>query len=198
MDPGIETEDEMMHREREETLKKDRRKQAEWYEKLNLFAESLRIYESIDDRDNVQRIKRKMNASYGTKASELESQGRYQEAANLYYLIGDHASVGRMKKIMPDLLIIYDSEGEGIRRLASNLDDRKVDSNIDHFMKPNPGSGEEIEEENPKGPGVVIGKKGVPVKIPKSKRKKFCPYCGEDIQTRKEPVFCPYCGEELA
>jgi rubrerythrin len=103
----------------------------------------------------------------------------------------------------PDLVILYDSEGGGLAQLASTLDPMKeVSGEEELFEKMNEGDQEDVstKEELPETPHteeVVIGRKGVPVKMPKSKKKRFCPYCGEEISTKKEPRFCPYCGEGL-
>lgn len=203
MVPDGESEDDRMLREREETLKKDRKKQAEWYESLHLYAEALRVYEDIHDMDNIRRLREKMRGEYGLNASNLEKQGRYQDAANLYYLIGDLNSVARMKKLKPNIVILYDSEGGGLAKLASELDTKEGPSQgEDLFEKMNDedeeGSTPQTESDpSQKKEEGVVGKKGVPVKMPKNRRKKFCPYCGEEISTKKEPKFCPYCGEDL-
>ncbi len=202
MVPEIESEDDRMLREREETLKSDRSKQAKWYEDLNLYAEALRVYRSISDKENIDRLISKMKDDYSMNASKLEKQGMFQDAANLYYLIGDHHGVARMKKRMPDLVILYDKEGGGLSQLASSLGDmNEVEEKDDLFHQPNVTEEKSAEvkrsNEIEEPPGVVIGKKGVPVKMPIGKKKKFCPYCGDEISTKKEPRFCPYCGEDL-
>jgi len=199
-------EDEEMLMERERTFQNDRRDQAKWYESLNLYAEALNIYRSIDDEENIQRLSLRMKAEYGENAQKLESVGRFQEAANLYYLIGDMAGVGRMKKMKPDLVIVYDEEGGGLARVAEGLGND--DSDLDpegFFSKPNPqeefeATGKEEEVESTPSPDELtpMGRKGIPLKIPKNMKKmRFCPYCGERINTRKDPAFCPFCGEEL-
>jgi tetratricopeptide (TPR) repeat protein len=200
-------EDERLLKEREETLKNDRRRQAEWYESLNLYAEAMRIYESIRDSENIERLKEKMRTEYGKNANILEKQGRFQDAANLYYLIGDHHSVGRMKELDPNLVILYDSEGEGLAKLAGSLDDlSQRGGDVDLFSEPNKEEEEDPAEAEPK---EDIPKKEIPIKKPakrkeiqvpasREKRIRFCPYCGEELSTRKEPRFCPYCGEDLS
>jgi hypothetical protein len=198
-------EDEKLLRERELTLRNDRRRQAEWYESLNLYAEAMRIYESIQDKKNIERLKEKMRKEYSRNAQLLENQGRYQDAANLYYLIGDHASVKRMKDLKPDLVILYDSEGGGLAKLASTLDDlTPASEDDDYFSKPNEGEEEEIkeEEEGSKKKDIPVKKpakrKNIQVESHKDRKIRFCPYCGEELATKKEPRFCPYCGEELS
>jgi hypothetical protein len=196
---GSENEDEIMLREREETLRKDRIKQAKWYESLNLYAEALRIYRTIEDPDNIKRLEGKMREEYGKQALRLERQGRYQDAANLYFLIGDSNGVGRMRKMKPDLVILYDKESGGLARIASSLGGlEEVEEQEDHFSQPNVEEVEapvEASEEPPMESKIV--KKKVPVKVPKGKRMRFCPFCGEEIATKKEPAFCPYCGEDI-
>ncbi|HHD16282.1 MAG TPA: zinc ribbon domain-containing protein [Euryarchaeota archaeon] len=204
MVPPAESEDEQMLREREEALRKDRKKQAEWYESLNLYAEALRVYETIRDEQNIKRLRMKMREEYGKNALKMEESGRFQDAANLYYLIGDHASVGRMKEKKPDLMIFYDQESGGLARLASTLapqDD--FEERDDLFQKPNVDREEREKETDGRSPeenasDIRTTEKRYPVKIPKERKKaRFCPYCGEEISTRKEPRFCPFCGEEL-
>lgn len=205
MVPEGESEDDRMLREREQTLKADRRKQAQWYESLNLYAEALKIYEDIHDTDNINRLREKMRGEYSLNAKKLEKQGRYQDAANLYYLIGDLNSVSRMKKLKPDLVILYDSEGGGLAKLASGLGSRDIEAEQDDYFErmneeDEEGSSDEVSvKKSAEGvkEGISSGRKGIPVKMPKNRKKRFCPYCGEEITTRKEPRFCPYCGEDL-
>ncbi len=198
--------DEEELREREMTFVNDRRNQARWYESLNLYAEAMKIYRSIDDKENIQRLSSKMKDEYGNNAAKLESMGKFQEAANLYYLIGDMTGVGRMKKMKPDLVIIYDEEGGGLAQVAVGLaqDDTELDPDR-YFSKPNPvddfevdENGEVVVSETPQEDLTPMGRKGVPLKMPKNMKKmRFCPYCGERINTKKDPAFCPFCGEEL-
>lgn len=196
-------------RERQEAYKNDRKDQAKWYESLNLYAEALRIYRSIEDQGNIRRLEDKMKAEYGKEAVKLEGQGSFQQAANLYYLIGDHASVGRLKKMKPELVIIYDEEGGGIADVASGIgmDDERVDDDPGLFTKQNEEfeidtddvqMKDEVDRTPEEKQAPIIGRKGVPIKMPKNHKKmRFCPYCGERISTRKEPKFCPFCGDEL-
>lgn len=192
---------------RREQFRKDRRSQAKWYESLNLYAEAMRIYRSIDDSDNIRRLEEKMREEYGENARKLEKMGKYQEAANLYYLIGDMKSVGRMKRSKPDLVIIYDEEEGGLAKLASGLDHfgPAPEESEDYFMKPNPADDFELDIDGEGKPaeetaGIKEARNGkaIPVKMPKNMKKmRFCPYCGERISTRKDPKFCPFCGDEL-
>lgn len=194
-------------RDRELEIKRDKISQAQWYESLNLYSEALRIYTSIDDRENEERVKGKMAADYSRKAMELEKKGRYQDAANLFYLIGDNESVGRMKEKDPNLMILYDEKSGGLAQLAGNIYSRSPGDVEDRsFFKPNERDDPNVEvpEVEPHvaemviEDGVVKGKNGIKVKMPKANRNvRFCPYCGESLITKKEPKFCPYCGEEL-
>lgn len=198
--------DEEELKKREEELRRDRINQAKWYESLNLFAEALRIYKSVGDSENMDRVEKRMNRDYSEKAKELEDRGRYQEAANLYYLIGDNANVDRMRERKPDLVIHYDEESGGIAQLASDIYQKdRVGATSDEFYRPNTGS---VEEISPNGDEVGIldvereeksesSRKKLPVKMPRKKPMRYCPYCGENIVTKREPKFCPYCGEEL-
>jgi hypothetical protein len=201
-------------REREQTFLKDRRNQAKWYESLNLYAEAMKIYRSIKDDENIKRLSAKMAGEYTKNAVELEKTGKFQDAANLYYLIGDMEGVGRMKKQKPDLVIIYDESGGGLAQVAKELGSTESDeSGEEYFSRMNPGDDFEMEEdengtvremleidiESPDEGVTPMGRKGVPVKMPKSvKKMRFCPYCGERINTKKNPKFCPFCGDELA
>ncbi|MEA3557748.1 MAG: hypothetical protein U9R75_00680 [Candidatus Thermoplasmatota archaeon] len=207
--------DEKDLRERQETYLNDRRQQGKWYESLNLYAEAMSVYRAIKDTENINRLQQKMKEEYGKQAGKLEKIGEIQQAANLYYLIGDHVSVGRLKKVKPDLVIIYDREGEGLSKIAADLETGKdaADPNI-FFSKQNISGDFEMkidehgdvvdeEERTPDRPDnvkkEVVGSKELPVKMPKNKKKmRFCPYCGERINTKKEPKFCPFCGDELA
>ena len=190
--------------EREMKLKKDRLDQAKWYESLNLYAEALRIYRTLGSEQDVKRLEERMREEYSKNAKRLEMDGRYQDAANLYFLIDDNAGVKRMKGLKPDLVIIYDKEEGGLAKLASTL--RKDEGQLiseDYFSKPNISPEERIrpqKEEKVEAPEErpAPGGKGVPVKMPLKKRAiRFCPYCGESVLTKKEPKFCPYCGEDL-
>jgi len=127
-------------REREQTFLQDRRNQAKWYESLNLYAEAMKIYKSIKDEDNIQRLSSKMSTEYTKNALQLEKMGKFQEAANLYYLIGDLEGVGRMKKLKPDLVIIYDETGGGLAQVAKELGSTETDeTGEEYFSKMNPG-----------------------------------------------------------
>ncbi|MGA1820890.1 MAG: hypothetical protein ACMUIG_00020 [Thermoplasmatota archaeon] len=194
-------------KDRELEIKRDKVNQAKWYESLNLYTEALRIYTSINDKENEERVRKKMVDGYSRKAVELEKMGRYQDAANLFYLIGDSESVGRMKEMDPNLVILYDEKSGGLAQLAENIYSRAPGDLEDRsFFKPN-----ERDDTRPEPPevephvaemviedGVVKGKNGMKVKMPKGNRSvRFCPYCGESLITKKEPKFCPYCGEEL-
>lgn len=189
--------------ERKMTLENDRREQARWLESLNLLAEALRIYTSINDTMNIERVRALMAQSYGSNAMKMESEGRFQDAANLYFLAGDPEGVKRMKERKPDLVILYDSKEGGLAKIAKSLDDLTRAEDKDRFFsKPNvgqeekegqvaPSSAIEVEEKEP-------AKRTVTVKMPKQRKAlSFCPYCGEKLGTAKEPRFCPYCGEEL-
>lgn len=202
--------DEKELKEREKAYLSDRRDQAKWYESLNLYAEAMKIYRNINDEENIKRLSIKMNEEYAKNAMEMEKKGKFQEAANLYYLIGDKEGVGRMKKLKPDLIIVYDEEGGGLSQVVQKLgsSDEEV-SGDEYFSKPNPGDDFEVESDENGDVKVVggeseedvtpMGRKGVAVKMPKSMKKmRFCPYCGERINTKKVPQFCPFCGEELA
>lgn len=205
--------DEKELQEREMTFIKDRRDQAKWYESLNLYAEAMKIYRSINDEENINRLSIKMNEEYAKNAQEMEKKGKFQEAANLYYLIGDKEGLGRMKKLKPDLVIVYDEEGGGLAQVVQKLgsSDDEVPGD-EYFTRPNPADDFEMRtDENgnvtevkdvQKGPDEDItpmGRKGVSIKMPKSMKKmRFCPYCGERINTKNPPKFCPFCGDELA
>ncbi|MFO8050166.1 MAG: zinc ribbon domain-containing protein [Thermoplasmatota archaeon] len=185
--------------ERQEKFLKDRRDQAKWYESLNLYPEALKIYRSIEDTVNIDRLEKKMGAEYGREALRLEKEGNIQQAANLYYLIGDHASVGRLKSQQPDLVIYYDEEKGGLARMDTDTDDADG-----FFEKQNiPDDVENVDNEKStvfenSDKEKRIKKRKVPVKMPKNPKKmRFCPYCGERISTKKEPRFCPFCGDEL-
>ncbi|MBN1390154.1 MAG: hypothetical protein JXA22_05885 [Candidatus Thermoplasmatota archaeon] len=204
--------DEEELRERERTFLEDRRDQAAWYESLNLYAEAMKIYRAIKDDENIQRLTAKMKEGYSSNARKMERLGKFQEAANLYYLIGDMDGIGRMKKLKPDLVIVYDEEEGGLATIAKRLGttDSETDSER-YFMKPNPSEeggvtaitrglvepddvGTKKEDDQ-----TPMGRKGVPVKIPIGvKKMRFCPYCGERINTKNDPRFCPFCGDELA
>jgi hypothetical protein len=115
--------------------------------------------------------------------------------------------VGRMKKMKPDLVIIYDEDGGGLAQVALGLgqDDSELDPER-YFSKPNPAddfevdeNGEVAEPDTSSEEKTPMGRTGVPLKMPKNMKKmRFCPYCGERINTKKDPAFCPFCGEELA
>jgi hypothetical protein len=185
-------------RERDEELRMDKIEQAKWYESLNLLAEALKIFKSVGDTDNEMRLKRKMVAQYGKKASELESGGRYQDAANLYYLIGETEAVDRMKKYDPDLVIMYDEDAGGIAQLASYIyAGGETVAEGDSFFKPNVNLNASEDSVIDDMKESDAEKKSLPVKMPRKNPMRFCPYCGESILTKKEPSFCPYCGEEL-
>ncbi|MGA1873060.1 MAG: hypothetical protein ACMUHY_05255 [Thermoplasmatota archaeon] len=204
--------DEEELRQREKTFIEDRRNQAAWYESLNLYAEALRIYRSIDDEENIRRLSEKMKSEYSDNARKLERMGKFQEAANLYFLIGDKEGVGRMKKMKPDLVIVYDEEGGGLAQIAKGLgitDGETVEE--DYFTRPNPSTEQdgapegdivtEAEPVDPEAEGATtpMGRKGVQVKMPVGvKKMRFCPYCGERINTKGTPKFCPFCGDELS
>jgi len=202
--------DEEELKEREKTFIDDRRNQATWYESLNLYAEAMKIYKAIDDKENIDRLSVKMNEEYTLNARKLERMGKFQEAANLYFLIGDKDGVGRMKKMKPDLVIVYDEDGGGLAQIAKGLGPSEGDT-VDekYFTKPNPthegreGEGEAISEAEPieavDDDVTPMGRKGVQVKMPVGvKKMRFCPYCGERINTKKSPKFCPFCGDELS
>jgi len=203
--------DEEELREREKTFIEDRRNQAKWYESLNLYAEAMKIYKAIDDKENMERLSGKMKEEYTLNARKLERMGKFQEAANLYFLIGDKDGLGRMKKMKPDLVIVYDEEGGGLAQIAKGLEPTEGEDVDDkYFTKPNPSAeeGEKIEEETVSEAEPVemtdseitpMGRKGVQVKMPVGgKKMRFCPYCGERINTKKNPKFCPFCGDELS
>ncbi len=189
--------------ERKLILENDRREQARWLESLNLLAEALRIYTSINDAKNIDRVKNLMAENYGSNARKMEEDGRFQDAANLYFLAGDAEGVKRMKERKPDLVILYDSKEGGLARIAKNLDDlSKADAKDDFFSKPNIGQEGTEGQEAPRTvvPSIDQGPptKTISVKMPKQRKAlSFCPYCGEKLGTAKEPRFCPYCGEEL-
>ncbi len=198
-------------REREKELRKDKIDQAKWYESLNLYKEALKIFESLKDSENISRLRKKMSDEYSEKARELEAAGKYQEAVNLFFLIGDDGGVARIKKLKPDVVIIYDKESNSISKLAESIEAPEgKEVGDEHFRAPNAGDKLVIDEgEDPPVPderrsqmviedGVVKGKEGLPVKMPKGIRPvRFCPYCGESLITKKEATFCPFCGEEL-
>jgi hypothetical protein len=201
--------DEQELREREKTFIEDRKNQAKWYESLNLYAEAMKIYRAIDDEENITRLSIKMNEEYAKNAKELERKGKFQEAANLYYLIGDKEGVGRMKNLKPDLVIVYDEEGGGLAQVVKKLGSTEEEvSGEEYFTRPNPSDDFEIETdeigngESKEGSDEEVtpmGRKGITVKMPKSMKKmRFCPYCGERINTKNPPKFCPFCGDELA
>jgi hypothetical protein len=203
--------DEQELKERERTYIEDRKNQAKWYESLNLYAEAMKIYRNIDDEENIKRLSITMNEEYAKNAKDLERRGKFQEAANLYYLIGDKGGVGRMKKLKPDLIIVYDEEGGGLAQVVKKLgsSDEEV-SGDEYFTRPNPsedfevvsdenGEGMVVKEESEDEDVTPMGRKGVTIKMPKSMKKmRFCPYCGERINTKNPPKFCPFCGDEVA
>ena len=198
--------DEEELRKRDEELRKDKIEQAKWYESLNLYYEALRIYRSIEDTENVNRIERKMEDDYSSKALELERRGRFQDAANLYFLIGNTEDVERMRRKKPDLVIHYDKESGGIAQLASEIYKTKNGTlEKEDFFRPNePSLEDKSGSDSEKGVSTYSDKNNgdkvkekLPVKMPRKKPMRFCPYCGETILTKKQPLFCPYCGEEL-
>lgn len=196
-------EDEKLLKERELTLRNDKRRQAEWYESLNLYAEAMKVFESIQDQENIVRLREKMRKEYGKNARSLEDNGRFQDAANLYYLIGDNSGVRRMKELKPDLVILYDSENGGLAKLASTLDEIGPDDDgEDLFSKPNVEEDGGEMEEKPKKRDIPIKKpakkKEILIPTASEKRIRFCPYCGEELTTKKEPRFCPFCGEDIS
>ena len=206
--------DEKELKARERTYLADRRNQAKWYESLNLYAEAMKIYRSINDEKNINRLSIKMNEEYAKNAKELEKKGKFQEAANLYYLIGDKEGLGKMKNLKPDLVIIYDEEGGGLSQIVQKLGSSDDDvTGDDYFTRPNPTDDFEMESDENGNVKVKkendqkrsdedvtpMGRKGVSVRMPKSMKKmRFCPYCGERINTKSSPKFCPFCGDELA
>ncbi|MDG6226029.1 MAG: hypothetical protein QCI82_11030 [Candidatus Thermoplasmatota archaeon] len=185
--------------ERERALNRDRLEQAKWYESLNLYAEAMRIYRSLEDDENLSRLRSKIADQYSMKAKDMENVGRWQDAANLYYLIGDSVSVDRMRSKDPDLVILYDDKAGGLSQLGFGMDMDQDDIVGERFFKrPNEdepqGSEPEITKRSAPSP---VSKTGLPVRMPAKRTIVFCPYCGERIQTKKEPKFCPSCGEEL-
>jgi hypothetical protein len=199
--PEMSDEQELM--DRKLTLENDRREQARWLESLNLLAEALRIYTSINDVKNIDRVKSLMVENYGTNARKMESEGRFQDAANLYFLAGDSEGVKRMKERKPDLVILYDSKDGGLAKIAQNLDDlSKAEDKDVFFSKPNIGQDEDGGQGAQRTAVAAVeqetAQRTIQVKMPKQKKPlSFCPYCGEKLGTAKEPRFCPYCGEEL-
>ncbi len=190
--------DEEELRERNDTITKDRIAQAQWYESLHLYAEALRIYEMIEDENNVIRLKEKMADEYRTKARDFEAAGKLQEAANLFYLIDDSEALERIKSRMPDVVILYDEKAGGLSQLAGNIS--TTTGSVDETVFRSPNSLDEGEaKEEPKRPSSNgNGSKGLPVKMPRGKPPlRYCPYCGESVLMRKDPKFCPFCGEEL-
>ncbi len=191
--------DEEELRERNNTIAKDRIAQAQWYESLHLYAEALRIYESIKDENNVIRLKEKMADEYRAKARDFEAIGKLQEAANLFYLIDDQEALERIKSRKPDVVILYDKKAGGLSQMAGNIN-TKLAGNVDDtvFRSPNlPDEGKE-EAEKPAPASNGNGSKGLPVKMPRGKPSfRYCPYCGESVMTKKDPKFCPFCGEEF-
>lgn len=185
-------------RERNDTIAKDRIAQAKWYESLHLYAEALRIYESIKDENNVMRLKEQMADEYRVKARDFEASGKLQEAANLFYLIDDREALERIKSRKPDVVILYDKEAGGLSQLAGNIN-MPVKGNVDEIAFRSPNSPDEEEAEEPrKAAPNGNGSKGLPVKMPKGKPSfRYCPYCGESVMTKKDPKFCPFCGEEF-
>jgi hypothetical protein len=189
-------------KERNAELVKDRMEQARWYESLSLYGEAMRIYRALKDEESIGRLRNRIEADYRKKASDMERAGRYQDAANLYYLIGDSGSVSRMKAKDPALVILYDDKAGGISQLGSGMDLGKDGEDDRFFRKPN-----EEPERPPEARSVEVepapaqaGRTGLPVRMPKRaapSSNRFCPYCGVEIQTKKEPRFCPSCGEEL-
>ena len=191
--------DEEELRQRNDTIAKDRIAQAQWYESLHLYAEALRIYESIKDENNVIRLKEKMADEYRIKARDFEAAGKLQEAANLFYLIDDREALERIKSRKPDVVILYDKKAGGLSQLAGNVN-KPTKGNVDEIAFRSPNSPDEGEvEEEPKRPAPNgNGSKGLPVKMPKGKPSfRYCPYCGESVMTKKNPKFCPFCGEEF-
>jgi predicted RNA-binding Zn-ribbon protein involved in translation (DUF1610 family) len=189
-------------RERDVELAKDRIEQARWYESLNLFGEAMRIYRSIKDEENIERLRNRIASDYRKKASDMEKAGRFQDAANLFFIIGDNDSVLRMKGKDPSLVILYDEKAGGISQLGTDLDLGKDEEEDRFFKRPN----EEPEAQKapvpgPSGPSeggaAQSGRTGLVVRMPKKSANRFCPYCGEGILTKKEAKFCPSCGEEI-
>ncbi|MGA1866810.1 MAG: hypothetical protein ACMUFK_05015 [Thermoplasmatota archaeon] len=198
--------------DRRKTLIEDRRSQAAWYESLHLYAEAMKIYRVIKDIDNIKRLTSKMKEEYSGNASKMERAGKFQEAANLYYLLGDKDGVERMKKLKPDLVILYDDEKGGLAKIAMGLGTTETEMDGDMFFRrPNPSERTAVEE-RPEGQKEIagdaeteedsdltpMGRKGISVKMPVGvKKMRFCPYCGERINTKKTPKYCPFCGDEL-
>ncbi|MBN1539877.1 MAG: zinc ribbon domain-containing protein [Candidatus Thermoplasmatota archaeon] len=199
--------------ERKKALIEDRRSQAAWYESLHLYAEAMKIYRAIEDDGNIQRLTMKMKEEYSGNAGKMERSGKFQEAANLYYLLGDKDGVERMKKFKPDLVILYDEEEGGLAKIAMGLGPTETDTDGEMFFRrPNPSERTTREERQEDQKGTIgeaetseeidltpMGRKGISVKMPLGvKKMRFCPYCGERINTKKNPKFCPFCGDELA
>jgi hypothetical protein len=186
-------------KERNEALVKDRIEQARWYESLNLFGEAMRIYKGLKDQENLDRLRLRIASDYAKKAVDMEAAGRFQDAANLYYLIGDTASVNRMRTKDPQLVILYDDKAGGISQLGSDLDLGSGDETDRFFLKPNdePEPEPDVPIVVPEREPAATSKTGLPVRKPRKQSNRFCPYCGDPIQTKKEPSFCPSCGEEL-
>jgi hypothetical protein len=191
--------DEEQLNERNEELVKDRIEQARWYESLSLYGEAMRIYRSLKDEENLSRLRAKIASDYRKKASDMEAAGRYQDAANLFFLIGENDSVKRMKEKDPDLVILYDDKAGGISQLGSSLDLGPEGEGDRFFRRPNDEAepAREAVSKPVEDQASQPGRTGLPVRMPKKAAARFCPYCGQSIQTRKEPRFCPSCGEEL-
>jgi hypothetical protein len=183
---------------REEELKRDKMEQALWYESLNLYGEAMRIYNTLKDTRNIDRLREKISEDYMQKAKDMEMAGRYQDAANLYYLVGDSGSVKRMRTKDPSLVILYDEKAGGLSQLGTGIDlGTDNDGTIPFFKRPNEGPEDGQTKARPAETLVKPGRSGLPVRIPKKQTARFCPYCGEQMSTKKEPRFCPFCGEEL-
>ena len=173
---------------RQEQIKKDRLESARRYESLRLYDEALKYFKLACEDSEIARIQKIMNDIYLVKAKEFESQGRFEEAANLYDIL----------KFKDDAQSCRTKGGVAIPPL--NLEDSSTVS-ISAFRAPNNPA---LMANPQKSPYIAAGQEEaaketvpVPLKRPKETLKAFsvCPYCGEEINLPKPPKFCPYCRE---
>jgi len=180
--------------EKRRKIKEEKRELAEWYESQRLYLRSIKLYMEADAKKEAERVRVKMIKEYRAKAREFEEKNQLDQAANLYYIIGDNVKVRELKEKDPSIVIYYEylSGDRRINDIVGELPEGELKDLDSYFFEPNKERTEEVEAAPTKSEEPQT-KEEVSMGI------NFCPFCGKDLRRFGADLkFCPYCGKRLS
>lgn len=187
--------------DREEQMRLDRLESAMRYESQKLYKDAIKYYKMAGEEEEAERVQNLMEELYLKTAREFEEVGKFEEAANLYEILGMGSDALRCRSKsgtkIPELDL---EEGDEVMGAFTNMGD----SAEEEFSEPDDDFSKfeykESPERIPAHRSEDEEEEELPVKKPKGKMKvfAFCPYCGEEFDLPKQPKFCPYCREPFS